>query len=109
MIKKYGLLTVLLLVAFLMLVVKVKNRNVVYQPISINPTPTARPTINYKIYPLWDYLPHTEKDFVVEKYIEANTLEVKIISGNKTVIEKKVNDWLKNYNLREKQIIKFNE
>ena len=109
MMKKYGLIIGLILIAVLMIVVKIKNRNAVYQPVMMSPTPTAKPTINYSEYPLWDYLPHIEKEFRVEKYVDKNTLEIKIISGKKTSVEKKVNEWLKTFNLKEKQLLKFIE
>lgn len=78
-------------------VIKIKYRNVDWNkgdsPITPTVVPTSAPQIN-KDYPMWELLPYTGKDFVVDRYIEPNTLAVKTNNVNKKIVTQEIYLWL---------------
>jgi hypothetical protein len=95
--KRYWLVGLLVIIAAVMGITKIRYRNVNWEAASglITPTvmPTSAPQIN-KEYPLWELLPYSGKDFVVDHYVEINVLAVKTENINKKAVEKEVYDWI---------------
>ena len=96
---RYRMLILLALVAVSMGYVKWKYRNVNWEESTrlITPTvmPTSVPQINDK-YPLWSLLPYTEKDFVVDRYVEPLVMAIKIKKeANEKLISEEVFEWMR--------------
>lgn len=80
-IKRYWLIGLLALIAVSMGITKIRYRNVDWEAMVSQTTPTVIPTSGPKIdddYPLWELLPYTGKDFVVDRYAEPKVLAIKI-------------------------------
>ena len=96
-ISRYWLVGLLVIIAIVLGITKIRYRNVDWEAVSglITPTvmPTSAPQIN-KDYPLWELLPYNGKDFVVDHYMEMNVLAVKTENVNQKEVEKEVYDWL---------------
>ncbi len=95
--KRYWLVGLLALIAISMGITKIRYRNVDWDMVSglITPTiiPTSAPQIN-KDYPLWDLLPYTGKDFVIDRYTEPGVLAVKTKLLNKKIITQEIYNWM---------------
>jgi hypothetical protein len=95
-ISKYWLVGVLVIIAVSMGITKIRYRSIDWDSVVglITPTvmPTSAPQIN-KDYPLWELLPYTGKDFVVDRYIKENELAIKTDADKKIVIQE-VYKWL---------------
>lgn len=79
--KRYWLVGLLALIALMMGITKIRYRNVDWEAMISQTTPTVIPTSGPKIdddYPLWELLPYTGKDFVVDRYAEPKILAIKI-------------------------------
>lgn len=96
-IKRYWLVGLLVIIAIWMGITKIRYRNVIWEDVSqlITPTvmPTSAPQIN-EDYPLWELLPYTGKDFVVDRYMEPLVLAIKTNNINKKIITEEVYEWL---------------
>lgn len=94
---KYRLLIFLTLVVIVMGIIKIRYRNVdwenVYPPITPTATPTSVPQINVD-YPLWELLPYTGTDFVIDRYMEPGVLAIKTKMLNKKIITQEIYEWL---------------
>jgi hypothetical protein len=94
---KYWLVGLLVIIAVSMGVTKIRYRNVdwekIYPPITPTATPTSVPQINVD-YPLWELLPYTGTDFVVDRYTEPGVLAIKTKMLNKKIITQEVYEWL---------------
>jgi len=95
-INKYWLVGLLVVIAIYMGITKIRYRNVNWDEVSgLNiPTlvPTSAPQINAD-YPLWELLPYTGKDFVVDRYIKEKELAIKT-NANKKIVAQEVYEWL---------------
>ncbi|KKQ31403.1 MAG: hypothetical protein US68_C0004G0006 [Candidatus Shapirobacteria bacterium GW2011_GWE1_38_10] len=85
-----------MIIAAWMGITKIRYRNVDWDFVSglITPTvmPTRAPQINAD-YPLWELLPYTGKDFVVDRYTEPLVLAIKT-NINKNTVTQEVYKWL---------------
>jgi hypothetical protein len=95
-ISRYWLVGLLVIIAVSMGITKIRYRNVDWDYVVglITPTvmPTSAPQIN-KDYPLWELLPYTGKDFVVDRYIKENELAIKT-NANKKIVTQEIYKWL---------------
>lgn len=95
--ERYGLVSLLVLIAISMGITKIRYRNVDWESVSGLITPTVMPTIAPQInkdYPLWELLPYTGEDFVVDRYIKEKVLAIKTDNVNKKIVTQEVYDWL---------------
>lgn len=95
--KRYWLVGLLVIIALLMGITKIRYRNVnwdeVYRAVTPTVVPTSAPQIDND-YPLWRLLPYTGKDFVVDRYTEPGVLAVKTKLVNKKIITKEIYKWI---------------
>lgn len=97
---KLRVVIILAIVAMWMATVRFKYRNYQWQEpqvaIQISPTtaptPTKAPT-QEELYPLYNFLPYTGKDFKVDSYLAPFTLNV-ITGGNIKNITKDIYGWM---------------
>lgn len=95
--KQYWLVGLLIIIAVLMGVTKIKYRNVDWELSSNLITPTVTPTRAPQInadYPLWELLPYKGKGFTVDRYIKELELAIKTNSTNKKIISQEVYKWM---------------
>ena len=94
---KYWLVGLLVIIAVSMGITKIRYRNVdwesIYPQITPTATPTSVPQINVD-YPLWELLPYTGTDYVVDRYTEPGVLAIKTKMLNKKIITEEVYEWL---------------
>ena len=108
MIKKYGLITVLTVVAILMVMVKLSNKNKDWSEetmaLTPSPTPTNIPSptptmIINEDYPLWQQLPYEGEGFVIDRYVDKKTVVVQRKGLDKKIVEQGVYEWFDKNNV----------
>jgi len=95
-INKYWLVGLLVIIAVYMGVTKIRYRNVDWESLYITITPTIMPTRAPQMnadYPLWELLPYTGKDFVVDRYIKEKEMAIKT-NADKKMVTQEVYKWL---------------
>ncbi|MFA5025884.1 MAG: hypothetical protein WC503_05250 [Candidatus Shapirobacteria bacterium] len=96
-IERYWLVGLLVVIAITMGITKIRYRNVDWEVASnlITPTviPTSGPEINEE-YPLWELLPYSGKDFVIDRYTEPGVLAVKTKIVDKEIITQEIYNWM---------------
>jgi len=101
----YLLITILAIIAFLMLSVRIvyqlKNRGKIDQPETIQipetlsePAPTISDEDFERKFPLWRLLPYEEESFAIEKYTEPQVLKVRLKKGKKEEVMEKIIEWI---------------
>lgn len=101
----YLLITILGIIAFLMLSVRIiyqiKNRGKIEQPEIIQipekllePAPTMSDEDFERKFPLWRLLPYEEDDFVIEKYTEPQVLKIRLKKGKREEAVEKIIEWI---------------
>jgi hypothetical protein len=96
-IKKYWLVGLLVIIALWMGMAKIRYRNVNWEEAVAVITPTVMPTSapqTNQDYPLWELLPYTGKDYVIDRYVEPGVLVIKTNITNKKIITGEVYKWL---------------
>ena len=97
-INRYGLVTLLVLIAITMAITKIKYRNTNWENTGGVITPTIMPvkgSQNNENYPLWELLPYKGKDFTIDRYAKPKVLVIKTGSVNKNLISQEVYKWMK--------------
>lgn len=97
-INRYGLVTLLVLIAITMAITKIKYRDTNWENTSGTITPTIMPikgSQNNDNYPLWELLPYTGKDFVVDRYADIKTLVIKTNNVKQNLVREEVYKWIK--------------
>ncbi len=110
--QKYGVIIALMITAGLMIFVKFKysdydwgeeiDNNVIVTP-TLQPTPAAVLMQNMD-YPLWQQLPYEGKGFVVDRYMNENTVVVIPKGLDRKIVEKEVWEWFEGNNVATEEM-----
>ncbi len=96
---KYRLIIVLVIIAVLMGVTKLRYRNVKWEELepapTVVPSPTSAPQINTN-YPLWEFIPYSGNDFKIDHYAEPLVLVIKTKKdADKKMITEEIYNWMR--------------
>ena len=94
---KYRLVILLAVIVGIMGVTKIRYRDVKWEESVALITPTVFPTQAPKInenYPLWELLPYSGDNFIVDRYVEPNVLAIKT-NEKIELIEEEVYKWMR--------------
>jgi len=96
---KYRLIIVLVVIAVLMGMTKLKYRNVNWEELEPVPTavpnPTSAPQINTN-YPLWEFIPYSGNGFKIDHYAEPLVLVIKTgKESDERVVTEEIYNWMR--------------
>jgi len=96
---RYWLIIILVVIAVIMGMTKLKYRNVKWEEVepvpTVVPSPTSAPQINVN-YPLWEFIPYSGNDFIVDHYAEPLVLVIKTNKdADKKIITEEIHNWMK--------------
>lgn len=96
---KYRLIIILVVIAVLMGMTKLKYRNVNWEELEPTPTavpsPTSAPQINTN-YPLWEFIPYSGNGFKIDHYAEPLVLVIKTDKDiDEEVVTEEIYKWMR--------------
>lgn len=96
---KYRLIIILVLIAVLMGIIKLKYKNVNWEELEPMPTmipsPTSAPQINTN-YPLWEFIPYSGNGFKIDHYAEPLMLVIKVEKEiDQDIVTEEIYNWMR--------------
>ncbi len=96
---KYRLIIILVVIAVLMGITKLKYRNVKWETLELTPivmpSPTSAPQINTN-YPLWEFIPYSEEGYKIDHYAEPLVLVIKVEKEiDEKIVTEEIYSWMR--------------